>query len=133
MKSQACGSFDVSLKPLEPYNQTKSALLARMSIDKQFHGELEAVSQGEMLSGGNPAKGAAGYVAMERVEGSLQGRKGSFCLQHNATMDSGAHQLNIIVVPGSATGELVGLGGKMDILIAEGKHSYVFDYELPDA
>ena len=133
MKHHASGPFEVSLKPLDPYNKDEGAGLGRMSIDKQFHGALEAVSKGEMLTAGSPVKGSAGYVAIERVSGTLDGRKGSFVLQHNATMDRGTPTLNISVVPDSGTGELSGLRGQMNIIIAEGKHSYSFDYTLPES
>lgn len=129
----ARGSFDVSLKPLDPYNKSSDAELGRRAIDKQFHGELEAVSQGEMLSAGTPTKGSAGYVAIERVTGTLAGRSGGFTLQHNATMTRGTPYLNIIVVPDSGTGQLAGLSGTMNIIIApDGKHSYDFEYSLPE-
>ncbi|WP_257385891.1 DUF3224 domain-containing protein [Tahibacter caeni] len=130
MKQQAKGAFDVKLQPLEAYNRNEGAGLGRMSIDKQFHGDLEATSQGEMLHAGS-ARDSGGYVAVERVTGALQGRRGSFALQHNATMTRGVPYLNIIVVPGSGTGELAGLSGAMNIVIAEGgEHFYEFDYEL---
>jgi hypothetical protein len=130
MKQQVKGAFDVKLQPLEAYNRNEGSGLGRMSIDKQFHGELDATSQGEMLYAGS-AKDSGGYVAVERVTGSLQGRQGSFALQHNATMTRGVPYLNIIVVPGSGTGELAGLSGTMVIVIAEGgKHYYEFAYEL---
>jgi hypothetical protein len=128
---QARGSFDVSLNPLAPYNAAEDAKLGRMSIDKQFKGDLAAVSKGEMLSAFTATKGSAGYVAIERVSGSLHGRAGAFVLQHNATMTRGAPALNIIVVPDSGTGELTGLSGTMNIIIADGKHSYEFEYQLP--
>ena len=131
MTKQATGPFDVKLNPLQPYNTAEDAKFARMSIDKQFHGDLEATSKGEMLSAGSDVKGSAGYVAIERVTGTLHGRHGSFSLQHNATMTRGEPYLNIIVVPDSATGELTGLSGNMRIIIADGKHSYAFDYSLP--
>jgi hypothetical protein len=101
-----------------------------MSIDKQFHGDLEGTSKGEMLTASGTVKGSAGYVAMERVEGKLKGRSGSFVLQHNATMNRGVPQLNIIVVPDSGTGELEGLAGQMTIKITGGKHFYDFEYTL---
>ena len=132
MTVRASGSFEVTLAPLAPYNAEAGAKLGRMSIDKQFHGDLEATSQGEMLSAGTETKGSAGYVAIERVTGRLNGRSGSFVLQHNATMTRGAPSLNIIVVPDSGTGELTGLTGQMTITIADGRHSYGFDYQLPD-
>jgi hypothetical protein len=128
----ARGSFDVTLNPLAPYNAVEDAKLGRMSIDKVFKGDLAAVSKGEMLSAFTDTKGSAGYVAIERVSGTLQGRAGAFVLQHNATMTRGAPALNIFVVPDSGTGELKGLIGKMNIIIADGKHSYEFDYALPD-
>lgn len=124
---RATGTFEVKLAPLT----TPDAVPGRMSIDKHFHGDLEATSQGEMLMVGTAVKGSAGYVAIERVDGTLHGRAGTFVLQHNATMTRGAGELNVIVVPDSGTGELVGLSGRMNINIAaDGGHSYEFDYEL---
>jgi hypothetical protein len=128
--NKAAGTFDVKINPLPPYNSSADAKLARMSIDKQFHGDLEATSQGEMLSAGTDVKGSAGYVAIERVTGTLNGRSGGFVLQHNATMTRGAPYLNIVVVPDSGTGELVGLNGTMNIIIDQGRHSYEFQYNI---
>jgi hypothetical protein len=104
-----------------------------MTIDKQFHGDLEATSKGQMLAISSEVKGSAGYVAMERVTGTLQGRTGTFALQHSGTMTRGVPQLLITVVPDSGTGQLVGLTGKMTINIVDGKHSYVFEYTLAEA
>ena len=132
MTSHATGSFDVTITPLELHHKTGNAMLGRMSIDKQFHGALEAVSAGEMLSAGTSVKGSAGYVAIELVTGILNGRSGTFVLQHNATMTRGTPSLNIIVVPDSGTGELTGLSGTMNIIIDGGKHSYDFEYRLPE-
>ena len=130
MTQHARGPFDVKLAPLEPYNKDADAKLGRMSLDKRFHGDLDATSQGEMLSTGS-ASGSGGYVAIERVTGTLHGRTGSFAMQHNATMTRGTPSLNIIVVPDSGTGELTGLSGKMNIVIAAGgAHSYEFEYTL---
>jgi hypothetical protein len=131
MTQRAVGNFEVKINPLPQYNTTEGAKLARLSIDKQFHGDLEAGSQGEMLSAGTDTKGSAGYVAIERVTGTLFGRSGSFVLQHNATMKRGEPSLNIIVVPDSGTEALIGLTGTMRIVIAAGKHSYEFDCSLP--
>jgi len=133
MTVRATGPFDVKLAPLDPANKTEHSSLGRMSIDKQFHGDLEAGSKGEMLTAGTSVKGSAGYVAIERVSGSLNGRTGTFILQHNATMNRGTPQLNIIVVPDSGTGQLAGLSGTMNIIIDGGKHSYDFSYSLPDS
>ena len=132
MTHHAKGSFDVKLQPIDVYNKDEGAHLARMSIDKQFHGDLEATSKGEMISAMGGVKGSAGYVAIERVSGTLGGRRGSFTLQHNATMTSGEPYLNIIVVPDSGTDELAGLSGTMKITIANGAHSYEFEYTLAD-
>ena len=129
---KATGPFDVKLTPIPLPESVADPSLAAMTIDKQFHGDLEAASKGQMLSAAGTEKGSAGYVAIEKVTGTLAGRKGSFILQHNATMDRGKPQLNIIVVPDSGTGELAGLVGTMNIIIAPGgKHSYEFDYTLP--
>lgn len=131
MTTHATGPFDVKIAPLEPYNKNDGANLGRMSIDKQFHGTLEASSKGEMLSTMDAEKTSGGYVAIERVTGTLAGRKGSFVLQHSSTMTRGAPHQNIFVAPNSGTGELVGLTGKMVVVIAEGgKHSYEFDYSF---
>ena len=125
---QAKGGFEVKIdRQTDP---GADAQLSRMTIDKQFHGDLDAHSVGQMLAAGTDVKGSAGYVAIEKVTGKLGGRSGSFVLQHNATMNRGAPELNIIVVPDSGTGELAGLTGKMNIVIADGKHSYEFDYQL---
>lgn len=130
----ATGSFTVKIVPQKPDNPpAEAANLGRMSIDKEFHGDLEGTSQGEMLSMLDRASGSGGYVAMERVTGTLGGHRGSFALQHNATMDHGAPMLHIIVVPGSGTGELAGLSGTMKIRIEGGQHFYDFDYELAGA
>jgi len=124
---RATGPFEVKLAPLT----ASDALPGRMSIDKQFHGDLEATSKGEMMMVGTAVKGSAGYVAIEQVTGTLHGKQGTFILQHNATMNRGAGELNIIVVPDSGTGELEGLSGKMNIAIAPGgAHSYELDYEI---
>jgi len=133
MTQHATGAFDVKLAPIDPAFKTEDNSLGRMSIDKQFHGDLEATSKGEMLTAGTAVKGSAGYVALERVSGSLHGRSGTFILQHNATMNRGTPQLSIVVVPDSGTGQLTGLSGSMSIQIAAGKHSYDFAYALPDS
>lgn len=134
MTIHAVGTFEVKLNPQKPDDPVaESANLGRMLIDKQFHGDLDATSKGEMLAAMSDVKGSAGYVAMERVTGSLNGHSGSFVLQHSGTMTRGVPQLSVTVVPDSGTGQLVGLTGKMTIIIADGKHSYEFDYTLPKA
>lgn len=95
-----------------------------------FRGDLEGTSKGEMLTGGTRVKGSAAYVAMERVSGTLNGKRGTFILHHTGVMTRGAPSLAITVVPDSGTGELEGLSGTMSIEIANGKHSYVFEYTL---
>src|SRR5260221_14550129 len=132
MPIRASGTFEVEIKPQPGYVTDASAAVGRMSIDKQFHGDLEGTSKGEMLTVGTAIEGSAGYVAMEQVSGLLHGRKGTFALQHSATMTRGAPQLSITVVPDSGTGKLVGLSGKMDIQIEDGKHSYEFENTLPE-
>jgi Protein of unknown function (DUF3224) len=112
------GTFDVKLTPETLADKAADKTLARMSIDKQFHGDLEGTSKGEMLSAVTRVKGSAGYVAIERVTGTLKGRKGSFVLQHSATMARGEPHLHIIVVPDSGTEELTGLTGTMKINVA---------------
>ena len=127
----ATGSFEVKLTP-QPA-EAGNAALGRMTIDKQFHGELEAVSQGLMLSAMTGTKGSAGYVAMEIVDGTLSGRKGTFVLQHSGTMKRGEPELTVTVVPDSGTGELGGISGRMNIRNEPGgKHSYDFDYQIAE-
>jgi hypothetical protein len=128
---KASGTFEVKLSPLETYTKDPAAKIGRMAIDKRFSGDLEARSQGEMLSGGSPSEGSAGYVAIERVTGTLGGREGSFLLQHSGTMTPTAQGTTITVVPASGTGELEGIAGSMSIRIENGRHSYEFEYTLP--
>jgi hypothetical protein len=129
--TRASGTFEVKLSPQAMDDKT-DASLGRMSLDKQFQGDLDATSKGEMLSAGPNVKGSGGYVAIERVGGTLHGRKGSFVLQHSGTMTRGAQQLSISVVPDSGTGQLTGLTGKMNINIVDGKHFYDFEYALAE-
>ncbi len=131
--THATGTFDVKVTPLPSEDKTDDATLGRMTIEKQIHGDLEATSKGQMLTAGTSVKGSAGYVAIERVSGTLHGRTGTFILQHTGTMNRGALQLSITVVPDSGTGQLTGLTGKMDIQITDGKHSYDFAYTLPES
>ncbi len=131
--TRATGTFDVKLAPLAAYDTTPGTTLGRMSVNKQFHGDLEGTSIGEMLMAGTAVKTSAGYVAVERVTATLKGKKGTFILQHSATMNRGAPNLVITVVPDSGTDELTGLSGTMNIIIADGKHRYEFDYSLPSA
>lgn len=129
MTNHARGTFTVDLRPLTP---APAEGVSRLSIDKQIHGDLEATSKGEMLSAGDPRQGAAGYVAIEVVTGSLHGKNGTFALQHTATMDQHGSKLSVIIVPGSGTGELKGISGTFDIKIANGQHSYDLEYALPE-
>jgi hypothetical protein len=132
MTTHASGSFDVTITP-QPQDAGASAAIARLTIDKQFHGDIEAHSQGQMLAAGTAIEDSAGYVAIEKATGTLHGRNGSFILQHNGTMARGAGKLTITVVPDSGTGELVGLTGEMSITIVDGKHLYEFDYTLAES
>ncbi len=132
MTTRASGTFDVKLNRQAAQDEAEAAFLARMSIDKRFHGDLDAVSRGLMLAAGTTMQGSAGYVAIEHVTGTLLGRSGSFVLQHSGTMTRGAPQLSITVVPDSGTGQLLGLTGKMSIDIVDGKHFYGFEYSLAE-
>lgn len=130
MNSRARGPFDVKITP-QSDDKVEGGALGRMSIDKQYHGDLEGTGKGEMLTAGSGVKGSGAYVAVERVSGTLQGRRGTFLLQHRGIMTRGAPDLAIMVVPDSGTGELAGLAGKMAIVIApDGKHSYDFEYSI---
>lgn len=127
------GTFEVKVTPVESPAISGDSELSSMAIEKEFHGALIGTSKGQMLGAGAPMKGSAGYVAIEKVTGTLDGRRGSFVLQHNGTMNRGVLELSVTVVPGSGTGELSGLSGKMTIHIAAGKHSYGFDYAIDSA
>lgn len=128
--NHASGTFEVKLNP-QADDQVGDPSVGRMSIEKQFQGDLEATGRGQMLAVMTEVNGSAGYVALERVSGTLGGWSGTFALQHSGTMTRGVGQLVITVVPDSGTGELVGLAGKMSINIVEGKHFYEFEYTLP--
>lgn len=130
MPSHATGIFEVKLLPQPLASAEAVPQMGRLSINKTFSGDLQATSQGEMLSAGTAVKGSAGYVAMECVTGTLRGKSGSFVLQHSGTMNRGVPQLTVSVVPDSGTGELTGISGTLSIQIADGKHSYTMDYEI---
>jgi hypothetical protein len=128
MTTHARGMFQVQIKPLG--DDAADASLARMSIDKEFHGELKGTSKGQMLAAATTVKDSAGYVAIERVTGTLQNRHGTFLLQHHGLMSRGTGDLRITVIPDSGTDQLVGLAGTMTIIVAGGEHSYDFEYSL---
>jgi hypothetical protein len=130
--NHAAGTFEVKVTPA-PATDDKAgdAAIGRFLLDKQFQGDLEGTSRGEMLGASTSVKGSAGYVAMEHFSGTLKGRKGTFILQHTGTMAHGALQMTVTVVPDSGTDQLTGIAGAMTIKIVEGKHSYDFEYTLP--
>jgi hypothetical protein len=129
---RATGSFDVKLTPQPTDTPPEGSPLGRLTIDKQFQGDLEGISKGEMLTAGSPTvKSSAAYVAVERVTGTLHGKRGTFALQHTGVMTRGEGKLTITVVPDSGTGELSGISGTMTIDITGGKHLYTLDYTLP--
>jgi hypothetical protein len=127
---RAAGSFEVTATPQPPYDTADGISLGRMTIRKVFHGPLEATSVVEMLSAMTSVPGSAGYVAIERVVGTLDGLAGSFVLQHTGTMNRGQARLNVSIVPDSGTGALKSIEGTMRIDVVEGKHSYTLDYSL---
>jgi hypothetical protein len=128
----ARGTFTVKLQPVPFEGADDSSGLGRMAIDKEFQGDLVATTRGQMLSATTPVQGSAGYVAIERVEGSLKGKQGSFVLQHTGVMRRGDPSLSVLVVPDSGTGELAGLAGRFDITVEAGVHSYELEYSLPE-
>jgi hypothetical protein len=133
VSKQAAGTFEIQVTPQPPYDTGPGATLGRMTIAKQFHGDIEATSTVEMLSAMSEVKGSAGYVAIERLRGSVHGRAGGFVMQHSGTMTRGAPTLAVSVVPDSGSGDLAGISGSMSIDIVDGKHFFRFDYSLPDA
>lgn len=131
VNNHVSGPFDVKvLKQDDPSGDTS---VGRFLLDKQYHGDLEATGKGQMLTASTEIKGSGAYVAIERVTGTLKGREGTFALQHMGTMTQNVPQLTISIVPDSGTGQLKGISGKMNIVIApDGKHSYELDYALPN-
>jgi len=127
---RAAGSFEVTVKPLSNAEVSADAMFGRFLLIKKFSGDLEASARGQMLSAGTSTKGSAGYVAIDQVTGTLEGRKGGFVLQHSGCMNRGAPTLSILVVPDSGTDELTGLTGTLSINIVDGKHFYDFLYSF---
>ncbi len=132
MNQSAKGAFEVRLQPLSFEGSDSQCKLGRMLIDKQIAGDLIATTKGQMISAMTETKGSAGYVAIEQVTGTLNGKKGSFVLQHNGLMNRGAPSLSVVVVPDSGTDELTGLEGEFKIIVEGGKHAYEFSYRLPE-
>jgi len=131
MANNATGTFQVKLTPEQ--DQTGEAVVGRMTIDKQFEGDIEGNSKGLMLMVGTAVAGSAGYVALEKVSASIGGRQGTFYFQHHGIMNRGEGTLSVVVVPDSGTDALIGLSGSMQIKIEEGKHFYDFEYTIADA
>lgn len=132
MTIHASGTFDVKMVP-QAQDEKDGAALGRFILHKNFQGDLEGTSNGEMLAFNTSVAGSAGYVAMEQVTGKLNGKNGSFALQHNGIMTRGAPQLSVTIVPDSGTGDLAGISGKMEITIADGKHFYELAYTIEPA
>ena len=128
---RATGSFEVNLQPLSNAEVSGDALFGRMLLTKKFSGGLQATARGQMLSAGTATRGSAGYVAIDHITGELDGRTGSFVLQHSGSMNRGVPTLSIMVVPDSGAGELTGLTGTLSINIVDGKHFYDFLYSFP--
>lgn len=131
MVQTAKGRFEVKLQPLSFEGTEPTWKLSRMSIEKQIFGDLEATTRGQMISAMTDTKGSAGYVAIEHVTGTLNGKSGSFVLQHSGLMNRGTPSLKVVVVPDSGTDALAGLEGDFRIILEDGKHLYEFDYQLP--
>ena len=131
MTHHISGLFDVKMSP-QAAAENEGASISRMLLDKHFHGDLEAISKGQMLAHMTSVKGSAGYVAIEKVTGTLHGRKGSFVLQHSGTMNRGEATLVLTVIPDSGTQDLEGLSGAMTITVTEGKHYYGFEYSFQE-
>ncbi len=124
------GTFEVKMSAEPPYDVVDGVSLSRATFDKRFAGPLDATSKVQMLAARTPVEGSAGYVAIERVTGTLDGKRGTFVLQHTGVMTRGAPSLTVTVVPDSGTGALAGISGRMDIRIVDGQHFYELDYEL---
>ena len=132
MTSHSKGTFDVKVIPQVP-DDSAGGPFSRLFLDKRFHGDLDGTSKGQMLGAGTAVAGSGAYVALELFSGALNGRRGSFILQHTGTMTREVPTLIVTVVPDSGTDQLTGLAGKMTIIVAGGQHSYEFEYRLGDA
>ena len=132
MNYRATGTFTVQMQPQREPETVDGVSLGRMSLDKQFMGDLVAIGKGEMLTALTGVNGSAGYVAIEQVTGTLYGRPGSFVFKHTGLMNRGTQQLSIVVVSDSGTGQLSGLTGIFTLSIVDGQHQYIFDYTLPE-
>ena len=133
MQRQAKGEFEVKRSPEVPCDLGDGVQAGHFRFDKRFHGPLDAASVVHMLAIGTEVPGSAAYVAVERIAGALDGRDGTFCMQHNGVMDRGTPSLSLTVVPDSGTGALASLSGRMAIDIVDGRHFYTFDYAIADA
>jgi hypothetical protein len=130
----ARGTFDVTVSPLDPEDTAEGSTVGRFALDKRYHGPLDAAAKGQMLTAGSAAvRGSAAYAAVERVTGTIDGRRGSFALVHRGVMGGGTEELLITVVPDSGSGALTGLAGTLSITIVDGQHHYDFAYTLPAA
>lgn len=130
---RANGSFEVKMMPMAAEAGVGDPSVCRMNLHKTFHGELNAVGSGQMLALRTATEGSAGYVALERVSGTLHGKVGSFALQHRGVMTRGAPELLVTIVPDSGTDELMGISGQLEIEIKDGKHFYALEYDLPES
>lgn len=124
------GTFDVSTRPEPPFSTEDGVLLGRMEFDKVFQGALDATSVVYMTYARTPVDSSAGYVAVERIVGSVEGRAGSFVVLHTGLMNEGDLSLEVPIVPKSGTGELVGITGSMTIEESDGEHIYALSYRL---
>ncbi len=129
----ATGTFEPTITPQPGTALDGDAAIGRLVLSKTFQGDLEGKGSGQMLAARTAVEGSAGYVALERVTGTLQGRSGSFVLQHHGVMQRGTPTLSVTVVPDSGTDGLAGLSGSMEIIVMDGHHSYEFTYTLPAA
>ncbi len=130
---QVQGRFEVKMQAEPPYDETGGVPLAQATVDKTFQGPLEAISSVRMLSARTPVSGSAGYVALEKISGKLEGKEGSFTVVHLGLMHRGQSTLTVQIVPDSGTGALVGIAGTMNIDIKDGQHFYAMDYRFEDA
>ncbi len=131
MHARATGTFEVKVAPITTQDSVDTGGFGRLALDKQFSGDLVGTSLGQMLASGGPSEGSGGYVALERVTGTLQGRKGTFVMMHNGTMTPDAMEMRIMVVPGSGTEELAGITGTFTLTIEGKTHAWILDYQLP--
>lgn len=125
----ARGTIDVTMEAEPPFLEQDGIKLQRTAVRKEFSGDMVGTSEAQMVAAYTATPGSAGYVSIEHFTGSVDGKSGSFVLQHHGLMAKGEAELTVTIVPDSGTGDLNGISGTLEIDNDDGGHSYVLEYE----